>query len=246
MSDACIIELACCYAILLPYLPKKASNSVFLLAYFLAACEVTPEGYAHMTHLLSSLANGRIVVALEGGYNLTSIAYSMTLCTKALLGDPIPPLLLKENVDPVAVESIRNVLNTHSEFWSCLKPFRKQFPFSTELVPVGKYSEVGDIKCLAESLQTLNIANNNNNLSLSSQDNNNFEENRSALLKMDKDNNQPTADVSAEQGAVGGATTNCEEMIKTIHSMQADVNVQVSHKDYFYWGIIFLFLSINT
>jgi histone deacetylase 6 len=31
----------------------------------LGECYVTPAGYAHMTHMLSGLANGRLVVALE-------------------------------------------------------------------------------------------------------------------------------------------------------------------------------------
>ena len=31
----------------------------------LGECLVTPTGYAHMTHLLSGLAGGRLVVALE-------------------------------------------------------------------------------------------------------------------------------------------------------------------------------------
>jgi histone deacetylase 6 len=31
----------------------------------LGECHVTPSGYAHMTHMLSSLANGKLVVALE-------------------------------------------------------------------------------------------------------------------------------------------------------------------------------------
>lgn len=31
----------------------------------LGDCHVTPAGYAHMTNLLCSLANGRVVVALE-------------------------------------------------------------------------------------------------------------------------------------------------------------------------------------
>lgn len=31
----------------------------------LGECEVTPDGYAHMTHMLSGLANGKLVVALE-------------------------------------------------------------------------------------------------------------------------------------------------------------------------------------
>jgi histone deacetylase 6 len=31
----------------------------------LGECDVTPAGYAHMTHMLSSLAGGKILVALE-------------------------------------------------------------------------------------------------------------------------------------------------------------------------------------
>lgn len=31
----------------------------------LGECHVTPAGYAHMTNMLCSLANGRVVVALE-------------------------------------------------------------------------------------------------------------------------------------------------------------------------------------
>lgn len=31
----------------------------------LGECDVTPAGYAHMTHMLSGLAGGKLVVALE-------------------------------------------------------------------------------------------------------------------------------------------------------------------------------------
>ena len=37
----------------------------------LGECFVTPAGYAHMTHMLSSLADGRVVVALEVGVRVT-------------------------------------------------------------------------------------------------------------------------------------------------------------------------------
>jgi len=105
----------------------------------LGGCKVTPEGYALMTHLLSPLANGKIILALEGGYNLTSIAYSMTLCTKALLGDPIPRVSVNDEVDPVALKSIRDVMEQHSDYWGCLKPYRKYFPLARNAVQVGKY-----------------------------------------------------------------------------------------------------------
>ena len=47
---------------------------------------VSPAGYAHMTHLLRGVAGGRVVVALEGGYNLRSIATSAAAVMAVLLG----------------------------------------------------------------------------------------------------------------------------------------------------------------
>jgi hypothetical protein len=104
-----------------------------------------------MTHLLSPLANGRIILALEGGYNLTSIAYSMTLCTKALLGDPIPPLTLKETIAESALETFRNVLDEQSKYWTVLRPFRKSLPF-TSPVPAGNYELKEDEEDLEEDI----------------------------------------------------------------------------------------------
>mmetsp|Transcript_135005 Transcript_135005/g.431335 ORF Transcript_135005/g.431335 Transcript_135005/m.431335 type:complete len:784 (-) Transcript_135005:123-2474(-) len=57
----------------------------------LGECEVTPAGYHALTRMLLSLAGGRVVVVLEGGYNLESISNSMVACTRALFGDPMPP-----------------------------------------------------------------------------------------------------------------------------------------------------------
>ena len=93
-----------------------------------------------MTHLLSSLANGNVILALEGGYNLTSIAYSMVLCTKALLGDPLPPVTLNNDIHPSALRSIHDTLRTHAKYWTVLTPFVKTLPsFDEGLVPIGKY-----------------------------------------------------------------------------------------------------------
>lgn len=78
---------------------------------------VSPETYGHLTHWLSSLANGRIILALEGGYNVNSISYAMTMCTKALLGDPLPPLSDYQAPCPSAIGTIKNVLKTHKQYW---------------------------------------------------------------------------------------------------------------------------------
>ena len=58
----------------------------------LGGCRVTPSGYAHMTAALCTLAAGRVVVALEGGYNLSSISNSAAAVAAVLLGDAPPRL----------------------------------------------------------------------------------------------------------------------------------------------------------
>ncbi|XP_066566192.1 histone deacetylase 6 isoform X1 [Amia ocellicauda] len=87
----------------------------------LGGYSVTPECYAHMTHLLSSLAGGRLLLILEGGYNLTSISESMSLCTSVLLGDCPPPLPPLPPPHPAAALSINRVLRVHSPHWSSLR-----------------------------------------------------------------------------------------------------------------------------
>ncbi|CAN6225983.1 unnamed protein product [Urochloa humidicola] len=53
----------------------------------LGGCCITPNGYALLLTKLLGFAKGRIVMALEGGYNLRSIANSVFACAKVLLGD---------------------------------------------------------------------------------------------------------------------------------------------------------------
>lgn len=89
---------------------------------------VTPEAYGHFTHWLSALANGKIILCLEGGYNVNSISHAMTMCTKALLGDPLP-MLHTAGKPPSAscIETIQNVLSVHRKYWKSLR-FDKKLP----------------------------------------------------------------------------------------------------------------------
>ena len=74
------------------------------------------------------MANGKIVVALEGGYNLNSISYSMTMVTKALLGDPLPALAPYAKPMTSAIESVRSTMKYLVPYWSCLKFGLKRLP----------------------------------------------------------------------------------------------------------------------
>lgn len=96
----------------------------------LGGCKVSPEAYGHFTGWLSTLANGKIILLLEGGYNVNSISHSMVMCAKSLLTDPLPSLQISSRwngINASALESLKNVIRTQVEYWKCLK-FNKKLP----------------------------------------------------------------------------------------------------------------------
>ncbi|KAI9034571.1 hypothetical protein DFJ74DRAFT_600963 [Hyaloraphidium curvatum] len=90
----------------------------------LGGCRVTPFGYAHMTYMLSSLAGGRVVVALEGGYNARSVSLSMAAVTSVLLGDPVPSFDYGRVGVPCrkAYEVVEQVVRIQSRYWESMLP----------------------------------------------------------------------------------------------------------------------------
>lgn len=87
----------------------------------LGECHVTPAGYAHMTHMLMQLAQGKVVACLEGGYNLHSIAVSALGMTKTLMGEP-PERIRDLTPTPSAVNTVQKVIRTQARFWKVLYP----------------------------------------------------------------------------------------------------------------------------
>ncbi|KIR82282.1 histone deacetylase 6/10 [Cryptococcus gattii EJB2] len=85
----------------------------------LGQCHVTPAAYGHMTHMLSSLAGGKLVVALEGGYNLRAISDSALAVTRVLLGE-IPPELGILRASQAATEVVYQVALEQSKYWECI------------------------------------------------------------------------------------------------------------------------------
>ncbi|XP_068454722.1 histone deacetylase 6 [Clinocottus analis] len=121
--------LAAFHSVVMPIATEFNPGLVLVSAGFDAArgdplggYHVTPEGYAHLTHLLMSLAGGRVLLILEGGYNLTSISDSLAMCTSVLLGDPPPPLV--RPLPPPhhsAVATINEVIRHHAPYWMSLR-----------------------------------------------------------------------------------------------------------------------------
>ncbi|KAF8861541.1 histone deacetylase A-like protein [Acephala macrosclerotiorum] len=87
----------------------------------LGGCFVSPACYSHMTHMLMSLANGKVAVCLEGGYNLRAISRSALAVAKTLMGEPperiqLPPLNKTSN------DTLNQVKRIQARYWECMRP----------------------------------------------------------------------------------------------------------------------------
>ena len=83
---------------------------------------VSPAAYAHFTHSLMSLAEGKVCVFLEGGYCIPSLAEGAALTLRALLNDPTPDIIVLDNckLRKSTVESILDVTWAMKPFWENL------------------------------------------------------------------------------------------------------------------------------
>ncbi|XP_076902077.1 histone deacetylase 15-like [Bidens hawaiensis] len=107
----------------------------------LGCCDVTPAGYAQMTKMLSSLSRGKLLVILEGGYNLRSISSSATAVIKVLLDEK--PENMLENVIPSksGLRTVLEVLKIQNTFWPNLGLI-----FSDLESRWGSYAAIQEIK----------------------------------------------------------------------------------------------------
>ncbi len=89
----------------------------------LGEMRVSPAGFAAMTERLQRLSGGRMVLALEGGYNLKAISASAASCLRVLLGEtPAAPDAAEARVSPAAERVLAEVLHAQSQHWPGLRP----------------------------------------------------------------------------------------------------------------------------
>lgn len=86
----------------------------------LGGCFVTPPCYAHMTHMLMSLANGKVAVCLEGGYNFEAISNSALAVARTLMGEP-PPKLKIPPINREAARTLAKVQAIQAPYWQCMR-----------------------------------------------------------------------------------------------------------------------------
>ncbi|KAG2446907.1 hypothetical protein HYH02_008063 [Chlamydomonas schloesseri] len=81
-------------------------------------CDLLPEGYAWMTERLLQFAGGKVVLALEGGYNTSMTAECASACVRTLLDGraaAVPPLSLQPSEE--TAEDLRRVYMFQRRFW---------------------------------------------------------------------------------------------------------------------------------
>ncbi|TNN13085.1 Histone deacetylase 6, partial [Schistosoma japonicum] len=81
---------------------------------------LSPSLYAHLTHKLMALAEGKVIVGLEGGYYLDTLSESVCHTLSALLGDPMPSLDPMQPINPSVFKSISDCISTLSVRWKFL------------------------------------------------------------------------------------------------------------------------------
>ncbi|NXD22264.1 HDA10 deacetylase, partial [Spelaeornis formosus] len=119
----------------------------------------TPEVFAHLTHFLMQLADGKLCVILEGGYHLKSLGESVCMTVKTLLGDPVPQITGEMAPCLSAVESIQNVRAAHKPYWKWLAYEGSFFSFKQMLLINGFIQKLQVIKINPKKFLELHMKN---------------------------------------------------------------------------------------
>ncbi|KAG8452618.1 hypothetical protein GDO86_004414 [Hymenochirus boettgeri] len=118
----------------------------------LGGYKVTAKCFGHMTRQLMSLAEGRVVLALEGGHDLTSICDASEACVSALLGnelDPVPEETLRQRPNQNAVRSLETVIHVQGKYWSSVKRFVSTIGYTLLEAQKHDRDEVDTVTALA-------------------------------------------------------------------------------------------------
>ncbi|XP_074007010.1 histone deacetylase 9 [Numenius arquata] len=92
----------------------------------LGGYKVTAKCFGHLTKQLLKLADGRVVLALEGGHDLTAICDASEACINALLGnelDPLPEDIVHQIPNMNAIASLKKTTEIQSKYWKSVEPY---------------------------------------------------------------------------------------------------------------------------
>ncbi|XP_068530222.1 histone deacetylase 9 isoform X5 [Anas acuta] len=92
----------------------------------LGGYKVTAKCFGHLTKQLLKLADGRVVLALEGGHDLTAICDASEACINALLGnelEPLPEDIVHQIPNKNAIASLKKTTEIQSKYWKSVEPY---------------------------------------------------------------------------------------------------------------------------
>ncbi len=78
---------------------------------------MTHEVYAYMVERLKHLADGKLLLVLEGGYNSAEIGRCLKGCVEAMVGDLTTQLDVGEPCKR-ALQTLSSVIQCQSKYWT--------------------------------------------------------------------------------------------------------------------------------
>ncbi|XP_016160616.1 PREDICTED: histone deacetylase 7 [Ficedula albicollis] len=118
----------------------------------LGGYRVSAKCFGYMTKQLMSLAGGAVVLALEGGHDLTAICDASEACVAALLGhepEPLPEDSLRLQPNANAVRSLEAVIQVQSKYWVAVQRFASKLSCSFLEAQHHEADEVETVTALA-------------------------------------------------------------------------------------------------
>ncbi|XP_033619032.1 histone deacetylase 5 [Fukomys damarensis] len=118
----------------------------------LGGYSVTARCFGHLTRQLMTLAGGRVVLALEGGHDLTAICDASEACVSALLSVELQPLdeaVLQQKPSINAVATLEKVIEIQGKHWSCVQRFSEGLGRSLWEAQAGEAEEAETVSAMA-------------------------------------------------------------------------------------------------
>ncbi|ETE70666.1 Histone deacetylase 5 [Ophiophagus hannah] len=116
----------------------------------LGGYKVTAQCFGHLVKQLLTLAGGRMVLALEGGHDLTAICDASEACLNVLLGNELEPIsedILHQTPNVNAMVSLQKSTAIHRKYWKSVKPYI--VPVSCKLAETQEREETEAVSAMA-------------------------------------------------------------------------------------------------